>query len=65
MADIKDNESQHVEELEDLKAAHHNTINLPDSLLGLDDAEMKRLGVKTTTKLDFVVMSAMTIMYIL
>ncbi|RMY74289.1 hypothetical protein D0863_03344 [Hortaea werneckii] len=65
MADIKDNESQHVEELEDMKAPNHHTINLPDSLLGLDDAEMKKLGVKTTTKLDFVIMPAMTIMYIL
>ncbi|RMZ32101.1 hypothetical protein D0859_03777 [Hortaea werneckii] len=65
MADIKDNESQHVEELDDMKAPNHHTINLPDSLLGLDDTELKRLGVKTTTKLDFVIMPPMTIMYIL
>lgn len=65
MADIKDTESQHVEELDDMKAPNHHTINLPDTLLGLDDAEMKILGVRTTTKLDFVIMPAMTIMYIL
>ncbi|KAI7371802.1 hypothetical protein KC336_g20740, partial [Hortaea werneckii] len=65
MADIKDHESQHVEELDDMKAPNHNTINLPDSLLGLDDADLKKLGVRTTTKLDFVIMPAMTVMYIL
>ncbi|KAI6906156.1 putative MFS transporter [Hortaea werneckii] len=65
MADIKDNESQHIEELDDMKAPNHHAINLPDSLLGLDDAELKKLGVRTTTKLDFVIMPAMTIMYIL
>lgn len=65
MADIKDNESYHIQELDDMKAPGNHTINLPDSLLGLDDAEVKKLGVRTTTKLDFVIMPAMTIMYIL
>ena len=37
----------------------------PPCLHGLNDGELKRLGRKTTFKLDLFVMPAMTIMYIL
>lgn len=37
----------------------------PEVLVGLSDLEIKKLGLRTTLKLDLIVMPAMTILYIL
>lgn len=64
MSDIKDT-MQHVEEFENAKLAHNEATDLPVSLAGLSDDEIKKLGVKATRRLDLTVMPALVIMYIL
>ncbi|KAK3718116.1 hypothetical protein LTR37_005231 [Vermiconidia calcicola] len=54
---------EHVEGLD--KAEHDVQPALPESLHGLSDRELSKLGVKATLKLDLIVMPAMTILYIL
>lgn len=66
MADTK-SVTEQVEnyEPEDLKAHQDGQLPRPESLRGLTDEEIKKLGMKTTLKLDLIVMPALTIMYIL
>lgn len=66
MADAK-SATEQVEtfEPEDLKSHQDDSLPRPESLRGLTDDEIKKLGVKTTLKLDLIVMPALTIMYIL
>lgn len=67
MADAK-SVTEQVEhyESEDLKQVHQDgETPRPESLRGLSDEEIKKLGRKTTLKLDLMVMPALTIMYIL
>lgn len=52
-------------ELENAKRHQDEDSPLPPCLQGLTDDEMRKLGVRTTLKLDLTVMPAMTIMYIL
>ncbi|KAK4541320.1 hypothetical protein LTR36_008078 [Oleoguttula mirabilis] len=64
MTDVKDT-TQYVEEFDKANVTHDEAIELPASLAGLSDDEIKKLGVKTTTKLDLVIMPALVILYIL
>lgn len=64
MTDVKDT-TQYVEDLDKASIPKDEAIQLPVSLAGLSDNELRKLGVKTTTKLDLVVMPALVIMYIL
>lgn len=64
MQDNKDT-VQHVEKVDGSKAVHEETIDLPSSLAGLSEDELKKLGVKTITKLDLVIMPALVILYVL
>lgn len=67
MADAK-SVTEQVEdfELENAKGhAQDEETPYPSCLQELSDDEVKKLGVKTTLKLDLIVMPAMTIMYIL
>ena len=54
---------EHVEGLD--KAQHGVQPALPESLVGLSDRELSRLGVEATLKLDLIVVPVMTILYIL
>ena len=66
MADAKSvTEQVEISEPEDLKAHQDDQLPRPESLRGLTDEEIKKLGVKTTLKLDLIIMPALTIMYIL
>lgn len=62
MSDIK-SVDEHVEGLD--KNHYEEEAPLPESLSGYSDAEVKKLGVKATIKLDLLIMPAMTILYIL
>lgn len=66
MADAK-SVTEQVEdfELENAKQHQEEETPRPPCLQGLSGDELKKLGVKTTLKLDLIVMPAMTIMYIL
>lgn len=66
MADAK-SVTEQVEdfELENAKRQQDEETPYPPCLQGVSDDEVKKLGVKTTLKLDLVIMPAMTIMYIL
>lgn len=66
MADAK-SVTEQVEdfELENAKGYPDEATPYPPCLHGLSDDEIKKLGVKTTLKLDLIVMPAMTTMYIL
>ena len=64
MKDTKDT-VQHVEHIEKINGAHEEAIDLPASLAGLSKDELHTLGVKTTTKLDLLIMPALVILYIL
>lgn len=43
----------------------HDLTNVPPILRSMSDVEIKKLGSKTTMKLDLVIMPALTVMYIL
>lgn len=66
MADVK-SVTEQVEdfELENVKTHQDEESPRPPCLQGLTQDEMRKLGVRTTLKLDLIVMPAMTIMYIL
>ena len=63
MAETKE-AMQYVEDFEKTNGGV-NLVGLPASLTALSDEEMKKLGVKTTMKLDLIIMPALVIMYIL
>lgn len=63
MADTKD-AMQHVEDFEK-PIGGDDGIGLPPSLMSLSQDEIRKLGRKTTMKLDMIIMPAMVIMYIL
>lgn len=52
-------------ELEVAKACEDDGTPKPAALESLSDEELRKLGVRTTMKLDLIVMPALTIMYIL
>lgn len=64
MADSKDT-ALYLEEFDDIKTSPREDIGKPESLAGLSEDELQKFGVRTTIRLDFVIMPAMTIMYIL
>lgn len=66
MADIKD-VKRHIENYDDeiVVATEPETLPLPASLAGLSKEELHKLAVKTTWKMDIVIMPCMTILYIL
>lgn len=55
---------QHVEDFEKPVGAD-DTMGLPPSLSTLSEDEIRKLGRKTTLKLDLIVMPALTAMYVL
>lgn len=63
MADTK-NTMEHVEDFEKPDGVG-DTIGLPPALSTLSEDEIRRLGRKTTLKLDLMIMPALVIMYIL
>lgn len=64
MTDIKE-PSDHFEEDLHKGCRQEDAAPLPDSLTGLTAQEIQKLGVKTTTKLDMLIMPPMVILYIL
>lgn len=64
MADIKE-PSDHFEENLDKGGRQEDTAPLPDSLVNMTAQEIQKLGVKTTAKLDMLIMPPMVILYIL
>lgn len=63
MADTKEVD-QYVEAFDKHHVQDHTTT-LPPTLVGLSDAEIKKVGLKTTLKLDLIIMPCLTILYIL
>jgi hypothetical protein len=58
-------EPEHYLEDFDKKVNEHDVNELPASLQSLSADEVHKLGLKTTTRLDLIVMPALVIMYIL
>ncbi|KAK5130110.1 hypothetical protein LTR08_002450 [Meristemomyces frigidus] len=65
MADIKNNAEEYVEEADRAKYSFDGSVELPASLVGLSEDELRILGSKTTRKMDLLIMPALVTMYIL
>lgn len=66
MASVKSNSVADAKEhLAELDGRHDGTPVLPDSLVGVSEDEMKKIERRAILKLDFIIMPAITILYIL